>query len=146
MKCINYFLTPIKHINMSQRQISFTQHVIESPHIFAQYDSFFICSYKILNKVKIMLENTWLPDENGKFYMIKPKHWIVSTMDRHITNKSEVNKYIENEIGFFQFDYNGNKLTYIKKPADEEFLTEKPNRSKKPKIEANEEFDVKELD
>ena len=134
---------------MNQRQIPFTQHVIENPHIFSQNDTYFICSYIILNKVRIQLIDTWLVDEEGMLYKIKPKHWIVSLMDRFITNKNSVSKNMLKDIGinpqtnqkcdlgYLKFDYNGPRITFIEKPDEELFTIKKlkPKRSKKPVID-----------
>ena len=54
-------------------QKTFTQHLIDNPQIFCQYDTYFICSYHILNKVKIQLDDTFIVDENGKYYKSTPK-------------------------------------------------------------------------
>ena len=121
---------------MQQKQIPFTQHAIDNPHIFAQHDSYFVCSYKILNKVKIQLEDTFLVDENGLLYKIKPKHWIISLMDRHIVNPKQVDKFLVGDVGYFKFDYYfGAKIMFIEKPKDKEFITNKVRKNKKKVVE-----------
>ena len=109
---------------------TFTQHVIDNPQIFCQHDTHFICSYHILNKVKFMLDDTYLVDEDGKYYKIKPKHWIVSTMDKYISNRTSIEKY-----EWLMFDYEHKKLTFIEKPEDEVFTEEKKRYVKYSKKE-----------
>ena len=108
--------------------ITFTQHLINNPQIFCQHDTYFICSYHILNKVKFQLDDTYLVDEDGKYFKINPKHWIVNIMDKHVKNWKDAFKY-----SWFKFDYETMKLTFIEKP-DEELFTEKKTRYVKKEI------------
>ena len=106
-------------------QKTFTQHIIDNPQIFCRNDSHFICSYHKteFGKFNIQLDDTYLVDEDGKYFKIYPKHWIMNIMDKHVKNRKDAFKY-----SWLKFDYETMKLTFIDKPDDELFISEEERK------------------